>query len=59
MPKFYLGQSHNKVERTDVAGRKILGDKPITHAEFEKELEENERVLGSRSVWRKVKNYLF
>jgi hypothetical protein len=59
MPNFYLGQSHNKVERTDVAGRKILGDAPITHAEFEKELQENQEVLGPPTVWHKAKNYLW
>jgi hypothetical protein len=35
MPNYYLGKTHNQVERNDVGGRKILDDRPVTHAEFQ------------------------
>lgn len=56
MPNYYLGKTHNKVERNDVAGRKIGGEGPVTHAEQEKE----NREAGERgSVWQRLKANLY
>lgn len=56
MPNYYLGKSHNKVERNDVAGRKIGGDAPITHEEQERQRREEG---GERTIWQKIKANLY
>jgi len=52
MPNYYLGKTHNKVERNDVAGRKIEGGAPVTHGEQERVLRDDGQ---KRSVWQKLK----
>jgi hypothetical protein len=52
MPNYYLGKTHNKVERNDVAGRKIEGDGAVTHAEQKRV----SRASGQKgSLWQRLK----
>lgn len=56
MPNYYLGESHNVVERTDVAGRTIVGGGAITHKERQDLLDSRNQVVGKdRSIWARVK----
>ncbi|WWC65484.1 uncharacterized protein I303_108102 [Kwoniella dejecticola CBS 10117] len=57
MPNFYIGKTHNVIEKTDVAGRVVIDDKPVTHAEREAYLREQEQVTGKKSIWQKFKTF--
>ncbi|OCF72564.1 hypothetical protein I204_06946 [Kwoniella mangroviensis CBS 8886] len=55
MPNFYIGKTHNTVEKTDIAGRVVEDDKPVTHAEREAYRKETEQLNGKRTLVQRVK----
>jgi hypothetical protein len=56
MPNYHLGKTHNKVERSDVGGRRIDSESPVTHAEQEEIVHGAE---GTRSIWQRIKASLY
>ncbi|EJD46903.1 MFS general substrate transporter [Auricularia subglabra TFB-10046 SS5] len=49
MPNYRLGKTHNKIETTDVAGRKILDSVD----------EKQEEVHGNETTWQRIRRELF
>lgn len=55
MPNYYLGKTHNKVERNDVAGRRIGGDGSVTQAEQDDSMNGG----AKRSTWQRLKANIY
>ncbi|WWC72343.1 uncharacterized protein I206_106305 [Kwoniella pini CBS 10737] len=52
-----FGKSHNLIEKTDVASRVIVDDKPVTHAERQAYLKEQEQISGKNTTWQQLKAF--